>query len=238
MILFFFLGLVLVGVCSSKMPKPDTKQKKNIFIGGIIVGILMIGIGLSSFVPTEDSKKDDESFVSMPNDTNEAESEIATVESETSTKDVPTETKSAEVLEFYITYPMEKEQYQGLEDGVLDAAKYDGIKKPNQGAWNRFNSRTKNVMRLGDDAKKDVEQKNLDDLTLEDQAKWKEYRKSLSEYLYALHDYAVVYQSNQPVINKGASNVSDFEDELQEYKDSFDAAKSIWSDKYDEIVNK
>ncbi len=60
------------------------------------------------------------------------------------------------------------------------------------------------------------------------------------DYLSALYDYAVKYQSNTPVINDDKTSQStkdDYQKELDQFKSKFDNAKEKWSSSYDSIMN-
>ncbi|MCW0953283.1 hypothetical protein OIT44_04230 [Weissella ceti] len=55
--LLFVLGVILLVASIVAVAKVNNKMQKNVFIGGIITGIVMIGLGFSAFTPAEDSDK-------------------------------------------------------------------------------------------------------------------------------------------------------------------------------------
>ncbi|PLA90518.1 hypothetical protein [Ligilactobacillus salivarius] len=150
-------------------------------------------------------------------------------------------TSSKEELKTVISMPMNKENYQNLENGLLEAAKVDDIHDHSatmQGKLNKFNAKVNNIL------KKKISEKDLHKekkfLTSSDYQKFKEYSNNLDDYLSALYDYAVKYQSNTPVINDDKTSQStkdDYQKELDQFKSNFDNAKEKWSNSYDSIMN-
>lgn len=150
-------------------------------------------------------------------------------------------TSSKEELKTVISMPMNKENYQNLENGLLEAAKVDDIHDHSatmQGKLNKFNAKVNNIL------KKKISEKDLHKekkfLTSSDYQKFKEYSNNLDDYLSALYDYAVKYQSNTPVINDDKTSQStkdDYQKELDQFKSKFDNAKEKWSNSYDSIMN-
>lgn len=150
-------------------------------------------------------------------------------------------TSSKEELKAAISTPMTKENYQNLEDGLLEAANVDDIHDHSatmQGKLNKFNAKANNIL------KKKISKKDLHKekkfLTSSDYQKFKEYSNNLDDYLSALYDYAVKYQSNTPVINDDKTSQStkdDYQKELDQFKSKFDNAKEKWSSSYDSIMN-
>ncbi|MDD1403582.1 hypothetical protein [Ligilactobacillus salivarius] len=148
---------------------------------------------------------------------------------------------SKEELKAAISTPMTKENYQNLEDGLLEAANVDDIHDHSvtmQGKLNKFNVRANNILKQKI-SKKDLH-KEKKFLTSSDYQKFKEYSNNLDDYLSSLHDYAVKYQSNTPVINDDKTSQStkdDYQKELDQFKSKFDNAKEKWSNSYDSIMN-
>ncbi|MDE1506271.1 hypothetical protein [Ligilactobacillus salivarius] len=150
-------------------------------------------------------------------------------------------TSSKEELKAAISTPMTKENYQNLEDELLEAANVDDIHDHSatmQGKLNKFNVRANNILKQKI-SKKDLH-KEKKFLTSSDYQKFKEYSNNLDDYLSALYDYAVKYQSNTPVINDDKTSQStkdDYQKELDQFKSKFDNAKEKWSSSYDSIMN-
>lgn len=150
-------------------------------------------------------------------------------------------TSSKEELKAAISTPMTKENYQNLEDELLEAANVDDIHDhpaTMQGKLNKFNVRANNILKQKI-SKKDLH-KEKKFLTSSDYQKFKEYSNNLDDYLSALYDYAVKYQSNTPVINDDKTSQStkdDYQKELDQFKSKFDNAKEKWSSSYDSIMN-
>lgn len=146
-------------------------------------------------------------------------------------------------LKAAITSTMTKDSYQNIEDDVLEAAKvddindYDSNKTPY--ALKRFDSRTKNLQRLQKQNNKTLkeEKANLDS---EHYSQLSSYTDSVNNYLEALYDYAIEYQTAVPSLNNPNTTSDTAETlraSLQEKKDAFDQAKQTWIQSYDSIVN-
>ncbi|KRL76644.1 hypothetical protein FC36_GL001887 [Ligilactobacillus equi DSM 15833 = JCM 10991] len=134
---------------------------------------------------------------------------------------------------------MGMENYQNIEDNLLDAAKYNDIENPDQYAAKRFDSRLKNIMSLRKKAQKEYKSEKKF-LNSQDKAALKDYTKKLRAYLSALHDYAVIYQNDNPVITNPDTSqevVSETQNELNESKSEFDKAKNDWVNSYNSIAN-
>lgn len=149
-------------------------------------------------------------------------------------------TESLNNLKSIISMPMAKENYQNLEDGLLESAKADEISGGATSAdLSRFHSRVSNIRDIADEAET-LDNDNEDDLSSDDQTKLQDYQKLLISYLNALGDYAVIYQSDNPDINApdtDAETVSEYQQELQEAQNKFTSAKNEWSASYDSIMN-
>lgn len=145
-------------------------------------------------------------------------------------------------LKAAITSTMTKESYQNIEDGVLEAAKVDDINDNDDGtsyALKRFKSRTKNLQRLQKQNNRTLkeEKANLDS---EHYSQLSSYTDSVNNYLEALYDYAVEYQTDVPSLNNPNTTSGTAETlraSLQEKKNAFDQAKQAWMQSYDNIVN-
>jgi len=176
---------------------------------------------------SESSSSEESSSYSEESISSESSSSIDTAESLSNLKSI-------------ISMPMAKENYQNLEDGVLESAKADDISGGATSAdLSRFHIRVSNIRDIADEAETlDVD--NEDDLSSDDQTKLQDYQKLLISYLNALGDYAVTYQSDNPVINApdtDAGIVSEHQQELQEAQNKFTNAKNEWSASYDSIMN-
>lgn len=145
-------------------------------------------------------------------------------------------------LKAAVTSTMTKESYQNIEDGVLEAAKVDDVNNHDDGtsyALKRFESRTKNLQRLQKQNNKTLkeEKANLDS---EHYSQLSSYTDSVNNYLEALYDYAIEYQTDVPSLNNPNTTSDTAETlraSLQEKKDAFDQAKQAWVRSYDNIVN-
>lgn len=191
------------------------------------------------------NEKADDSYESIQED---IDSESESIDKDTASKSSISSKSSSSIdtdesldnLKSIISMPMAKENYQNLEDGVLESAKVDDINgNATQGDLTRFHSRVSNIRDKADEAKS-LYSDNKGDLTSDDQTKLKDYKKLLVNYLNALGDYAVTYQSDNPVINTqdtDAETVSVYQQELKEAQDKFTNAKNEWSASYDSIMN-
>lgn len=226
----------------------DKVTKKEWLWVGSIIGLLlvfMIAVAIDGQSATSDSsdtktttkvhhkkhkakaKSSESSSYSEESISSESSSSIDTAESLSNLKSI-------------ISMPMAKENYQNLEDGVLESAKADDISGDATSAdLSRFHSRVSNIRDIADEAETlDID--NEDDLSSDDQTKLQDYQKLLISYLNALGDYAVTYQSDNPVINApdtDAGTVSEYQQELQEAQNKFTNAKNEWSASYDSIMN-
>lgn len=191
------------------------------------------------------NEKADDSYESIQED---IDSESESIDKDTASKSSISSKSSSSIdtdesldnLKSIISMPMAKENYQNLEDGVLESAKVDDINgNATQGDLTRFHSRVSNIRDKADEAKS-LYSDNKGDLTSDDQTKLKDYKKLLVNYLNALGDYAVTYQSDNPVINTqdtDSETVSEYQQELQKAQDKFTNAKNEWSASYDSIMN-
>lgn len=185
-------------------------------------------VGRAASVPVNEDDNSESSLSSSSSSSSSAES---------SSVDYTAELKAA------ITSTMTKESYQNIENGVLKAAKvddindYDSNKTPY--ALKRFKSRTKNLQRLQKQNNKTLkeEKANLDS---EHYSQLSSYTDSVNNYLEALYDYAIEYQTDVPSLNNPNTTSDTAETlraSLQEKKDAFDQAKQTWIQSYDNIVN-
>ncbi|MFP7242979.1 toxin Cry1Ac domain D-VI-related protein [Pediococcus pentosaceus] len=136
---------------------------------------------------------------------------------------------------------MTKEQYLNVESKVLERMKFDDIKNPgDQGGLTRFHSSIDNLNNLKDDASSELKNEKQF-LTDEDYNNLKKYNNSLQSYLSSLHDYAVTYQSDMPVINDSNTDEetrTDSQTEVNESSSDYDNAKNEWLEQYNEITQK
>ena len=150
--------------------------------------------------------------------------------------------ESKEDLKSLVGGTDQKERYLNLEEGVLDAAKYDDINDGYSASKAKeFSVRTDNITNITkSDAEDSLPKADKKILTKEDLDTLTDYKKKLSSYFNNLHDYAVIYQTDMPVINKPdtpADLVADTQGELQEYQNNFEQAKQEWIAAYDAIMN-
>lgn len=163
-------------------------------------------------------------------------------DSESSSEDTADANKSKENLKSYISMTDQKERYLNLESEMLKAAKYDDINDGYSATKaKQFLVMTENIKNISEsDADNPIENKDKESFTEEDFDKLTDYKKKLSDYFSDLHDYAVRYQANMPVINTPGTRqdiISEHKEELQQFKDSFDESKKAWLDAYDGIMN-
>lgn len=189
-------------------------------------------VGKAVSVPTGE----DENYGSVESSSSSSSSVSSSSAESSSSVDYTAELKAA------ITSTMTKESYQNIEDGVLEAAKVDDVNNHDDGtsyALKRFESRTKNLQRLQKQNNKALkeEKANLDS---EHYSQLSSYTDSVNNYLEALYDYAVEYQTDVPSLNNPNTTSDTAETlraSLQEKKDAFDQAKQAWIQNYDNIVN-
>lgn len=134
---------------------------------------------------------------------------------------------------------MTKEQYLNIESNVLERMKFDDIQNPgDQHGLVRFHSSLDNLERLEKEPNATLrDQKEY--LTDTDYSNLKKYNKFLRDYLSNLHDYAVTYQSNMPVINDSDTSQeirSSSQEELDTAESSYNSAKSEWLSQYSAIT--
>lgn len=192
-------------------------------------------VGKAVSVPTGEDE-DDESVESSSSSSSSSSSVSSSSAESSSSVDYTAELKAA------ITSTMTKESYQNIEDGVLEAAKVDDVNNHDDGtsyALKRFDSRTKNLQRLQKQNNRTLkeEKANLDS---EHYSQLSSYTDSVNNYLEALHDYAIEYQTDVPSLNNPNTTSDTAESlraSLQEKKDAFDQAKRAWMQSYDNIVN-
>lgn len=228
-------------------------KKKWLWVGSIIglLLVFMIAVAIDEHSATSDSSdtktttkvhhkkhkakaKSSESSSSEESGNYSEESVISESSSSIDTAE------SLSNLKSIISMPMAKENYQNLEDGLLESAKADEISGGATSAdLSRFHSRVSNIRDIADEAET-LDNDNEDDLSSDDQTKLQDYQKLLISYLNALGDYAVIYQTDIPDINApdtDAETVSVYQQELQEAQNNFTNAKNEWSASYDSIMN-
>lgn len=228
-------------------------KKKWLWIGSIIglLLVFMIAVAIDGHSATSDSsdtktttkvhhkkhKAKAKSSESSSSEESSNYSEESVISESSSSIDTA---ESLSNLKSIISMPMAKENYQNLEDGVLEAAKADEISGGATSAdLSRFHSKVSNIRDIADEAETlDID--NEDDLSSDDQTKLQDYQKLLISCLNALGDYAVIYQTDIPDINApdtDAETVSEYQQELQEAQNKFTNAKNEWSASYDSIMN-
>lgn len=246
------------------------KKKANAFlliIFGLVFCVMFsfIGYALTPFNPQNEttshsetsSKKIKRKSADMPDDyvgraasvpVNEDDNSESSLSSSSSSSVSSSSAESSSSVDYTaelkaaITSTMTKESYQNIEDGVLESAKVDDVNNYDDGtpyALKRFESRTKNLQRLQKQNNKTLkeEKANLDS---EHYSQLSNYTDSVNNYLEALYDYAVEYQTDVPSLNNPNTTSDTAETlraSLQEKKDAFDQAKQAWVQNYDNIVN-
>ncbi len=150
--------------------------------------------------------------------------------------------KSKTELQAAVSQPMTKDNYQNLENNLLDAAKVDDIHNSSdpgtQGSLTSFHNQLENILDKKVSKKELKKEKKY--MTSADYKTYKGYVKKLNAYLNSLHDYASEYQTATPVLNDNnttESEKSDYHEELNEVQTKFNDNKQAWSDAYDNIMN-
>lgn len=208
-----------------------------IILLALFVGSLMSGIGegsqSNSATKTAKSKSSSSSSSSSSEDTSSTSSETESSSSQVNESD------SIKELKAVVSTPMTKDNFLNIEQGVLDSAQYNDIDSPNQSEATQFKSRVSNIDTLisNNNNLADSESEHLTD---NDFNTLKSYQTKLIDYLNALHDYATTYQTDNPVIQKADTpedTKTEFQDELNESKQTFETAKNDWLTAYDSIMN-
>lgn len=225
-VMFSFIGYVLTPLNpqDKTTSRSETSSKKIKHKSADMPGDY---VGRAASVPVNEDDNSESSLSSSSSSSSSAES---------SSIDYTAELKAA------VTSTMTKESYQNIEDGVLEAAKVDDVNNYDDGtpyALKRFESRTKNLQRLQKQNNKTLkeEKANLDS---EHYSQLSSYTDSVNNYLEALYDYAIEYQTDVPSLNNpntASDTAETLRASLQEKKDAFDQAKQAWRQSYDNIVN-
>lgn len=227
----------------------DKVTKKQWLWAGSIIGLVlvfMIAVAIDGHSATSDTS-DTKTTTKVHHKKHKAKTSESSSYSEESISSESSSsidtTESLNNLKSIVSMPMAKENYQNLEDGVLESAKADDISGgATQGDLTRFHSRVSNIRKIADEADSDSydTDSEADELTSDDQTKLQNYQELLASYLNALGDYAVTYQSDNPVINAPGTDVETVKENQQELKealDDFTNAKNEWSASYDSIMN-
>lgn len=208
--------------------------------------VISLIILLTLFVGSLISENGEESQNNSSTKTAKSKS-ISSSSEDTSSTSSETESSSSQVnesdsikeLKAVVSTPMTKENFLNIEQGVLDSAQYNDIDSPNQSEATQFKSRVSNIDTLisNNNNLADSESEHLTD---NDFNTLKSYQTKLIDYLNALHDYATTYQTDNPVIQKADTpedTKTEFQDELNESKQTFETAKNDWLTSYDSIMN-
>lgn len=213
----------------------------------IICAVIIVAvIGLSIFSDNSGNSESESSSSVSHKQSSSSESSSSSSE-DTSSTSSETESSSSQVnesdsikeLKAVVSTPMTKENFLNIEQGVLDSAQYNDIDSPNQSEATQFKSRVSNIDTLisNNNNLADSESEHLTD---NDFNTLKSYQTKLIDYLNALHDYATTYQTDNPVIQKADTpedTKTEFQDELNESKQTFETAKNDWLTAYDSIMN-
>lgn len=204
-----------------------------IILLALFLGSLMSRIGEESQNNSATKTAKSKSISSSSEDTSSTSSETESSSSQVNESD------SIKELKAVVSTPMTKENFLNIEQGVLDSAQYNDIDSPNQSEATQFKSRVSNIDTLisNNNNLADSESEHLTDT---DFNTLKSYQTKLIDYLNALHDYATTYQTDNPVIQKADTpedTKTEFQDELNESKQTFETAKKDWLTAYDSIMN-
>lgn len=229
-----------------KRPKNEQDFIQQHPLPFIICGVIIVAIiGLSVFSDNSNNSESESSSSvshkqssSSEEDSSEEDSSESSSETESSSSQV-NESDSIKELKAVVSTPMTKENFLNIEQGVLDSAQYNDIDSPNQSEATQFKSRVSNIDTLisNNNNLADSESEHLTD---NDFNTLKSYQTKLIDYLNALHDYATTYQTDNPVIQKADTpedTKTEFQDELNESKQTFETAKNDWLTAYDSIMN-
>ncbi|WP_273955302.1 hypothetical protein [Leuconostoc mesenteroides] len=204
-----------------------------IILLALFLGSLMSGSGEESQNNSATKTAKSKSISSSSEDTSSTSSETESSSSQVNESD------SIKELKAVVSTPMTKKNFLNIEQGVLDSAQYNDIDSPNQSEATQFKSRVSNIDTLisNNNNLADSESEHLTD---NDFNTLKSYQTKLIDYLNALHDYATTYQTDNPVIQKADTpedTKTEFQDELNESKQTFETAKNDWLTAYDSIMN-
>jgi len=204
-----------------------------IILLALFLGSLMSGIGEESQNNRATKTAKSKSISSSSEDTSSTSSETESSSSQVNESDSIKELKAA------VSTPMAKENFLNIEQGVLDSAQYNDIDSPNQSKATQFKSRVSNIDTLIS-KNNNLADSESEYLTDNDFNTLKSYQTKLINYLNALQDYALTYQTDNPVIQKADTpedTKTEFQDELNESKQTFETAKNDWLTAYDSIMN-
>ncbi len=212
--------------------------KQHPVISLIILLTLFVGSLISENGEESQNNSSTETAKSKSVSSSSEDTSLTSSEASSSSSQV-NESDSIKALKTVVSFPMAKENFLNIEQGVLDSAQYNDIDSPNQSKATQFKSRVSNIDTLIS------KNNNLSDseseyLTDNDFNTLKSYQTKLINYLNALHDYAITYQTDNPVIQKADTSEDtkkEVQDELNEYKQTFETAKNDWLTAYDSIMN-
>ncbi|KRM88165.1 lipoprotein [Lacticaseibacillus thailandensis] len=147
--------------------------------------------------------------------------------------------KSKQELKSVVTDAMPMDQWQTFQSDLLTAAQVDDIAHPEeQASITKFHTRLNNISKLMKEAKPDKREQKF--MTAADYATYVNYESKLHDYLSALHDYAMTYQSDMPSLsdsNTDADTAADLKSEVNDAKSTFDTANAAWVAAYNAIAN-
>ncbi|MGN1283865.1 MAG: hypothetical protein ACI4TY_01005 [Candidatus Limosilactobacillus intestinavium] len=157
--------------------------------------------------------------------------------------------KSQENLAKAVTTPMTKDNYENLENGLIQSAQQnaqdtsDGLsdKGDNSAATQqhikKFQRRTGNLTKISERNKKEVKSWKSS-LTTSDYKKLKKYNKALDNYIETLQDYASNIDSEGAVQNDpnaSAKDKTDAQNDISKSQVKFNQAKNKWEQMYDQL---
>ena len=159
--------------------------------------------------------------------------------------------KSKKNLASAIQTPMTKENYENLENGLIESAQQDAQdtsarlsgnsvdSKTEQQHIKKFNTRTGNLTKISEHNDKEVKTWKSS-LTKSDYKMLKKYNKSLNKYIESLQDYASDVESEGAVKNDpnaSEQDKNDAQEAINKSQSKFNEAKNKWIQMYDQLSN-
>lgn len=160
--------------------------------------------------------------------------------------------KSLANLKTTISSPMNMQNYQNIENNVINAAKsYNDIihggddkaaMESRNACQKRYEAQLKNVHNLAEKESKDYKSQELH-LTSSDWNTLQNYQKTLVNYLDELYSYAVEVQNATAIINDDNPHTTSDEKknaqtDLNNEQNKFNAIKKEWQNQYNSIMNR
>lgn len=166
-------------------------------------------------------------------------------------KNSVSESKSKKNLAAAVQSPMTKENYENLENGLIQSAQQDaqdtsarlsgnGVdSETEQQHIKKFNTRTGNLTKISKRNGNDVK-KYKSSLTKSDYKTLKKYNKSLDKYIETLQDYASDLDAEGAVQNDpnaSEQDKNDAQEAINKSQNKFNEAKNKWIQMYDQLSN-